>query len=276
MMSTEIQENTEVHASAEHHGPHIPSTMGDPVPGLPSAITTTVLSTWIVMFILFAFVAVLNRALKGGSSTMKTFGLDLMSRLDAFISGTVGEKEAGRKFFWLLGSFFVFIFLANVIGLMLDWLILVAPKLAYYVRPINSDLNTTLVMGLTAVVVAQATAIYRRGVVAHFSHYLFNYSGHSGIEKGVNVFVGWLHFVGEFIRVGSLSLRLFLNIFAGAILLSVVIYIGSLIPFAGMFASLAFSLPFWFFELLVAFLQAYIFTTLSGIYLREAVEPLHH
>lgn len=276
MMSTEIQENTETHSSTEHHGPHIPSTMGDPVPGLPPAITTTVLSTWIVMFVVFAFVAVLNRALKGGSSKMKTFGLDLMSRLDAFISGTVGEKEAGRKFFWLLGSFFVFIFLANVIGLMLDWLILVAPKFAYYVRPINSDLNTTLVMGLTAVVVAQATAIYRRGVVSHFSHYLFNYSGNSGIEKSVNVFVGWLHFVGEFIRVGSLSLRLFLNIFAGAILLSVVIYIGSLIPFAGMLASLAFSLPFWFFELLVAFLQAYIFTTLSGIYLREAIEPLHH
>ncbi len=275
-MSTETQENTEVHASAEHHGPHIPSTMGTPVPGFPSVVTTTVLSTWIVMLVLFMFVAILNRALKGGASKIKTFGLDVVSRLDAFISGTVGEKESGRKYFWLLGSFFVFIFLANVIGLVLDWMILVAPKLAYYVRPINSDLNTTLVMGLAAVIVAQATAIYRRGVISHFSHYLFNYSGQSGIEKGVNVFVGWLHFVGEFIRVGSLSLRLFLNIFAGAILLSVVIYIGSLIPFAGMLASLAFSLPFWFFELLVAFLQAYIFTTLSGIYLREAVEPLHH
>lgn len=275
-MSTQNAEDTESHATTEHVGPHIPSTMGSTVPGLPTPITTTILSTWIVMLLLFVFVGFLNRSLKSTTTRTKSFGLDLIARLDAFITGTVGDKQSGRKYFWLLGSFFIFIFFANVVGLLLDWLILVAPKFAYYVRPINSDLNTTLVMGLAAVIVAQGTAIYRRGIVAHFSHYLFNYSGHSGIEKGVNVFVGWLHFVGEFIRVGSLSLRLFLNIFAGAILLSVVIYIGSLIPFAGMFASLAFSLPFWFFELLVAFLQAYIFTTLSGIYLREAVEPLPH
>lgn len=44
-------------------------------------------------------------------------------------------------------------------------------------------------------------------------------------EKIVSVFVGWLHFVGEFIRIGSLSMRLFLNIFVGAILISVIVYV---------------------------------------------------
>lgn len=275
-MSTENAENTEVHATAEHSGPHIPSTMGSPVPGLPYPITTTVLSTWIVMAVLFVLVAVLNRALKKDSSKMKSFGLDVVARLDAFVTGTIGNKEVARKFFWLIGSFFVFIFSANIVGLLLDWTILVSPHAGEFVRPVNSDLNTTLVMGLTAVLVAQATGIRYKGVKAHFGHYLFNYSGHTTAEKVVNVFVGWLHFVGEFVRIGSLSMRLFLNIFVGAILISVAVYVGSLIPSGGTGAFRFIVLPFWFFELLVAFLQAYIFATLSGLYLKEATEHASH
>lgn len=275
-MSTANVENTEAHTTTEHHGPHIPATMGSPVPGLPYPITTTVLSTWIVMAILFTLVVVLNRALKKKSSIMKSFGLDIVARLDAFITGTIGNKDVARNFFWLIGSFFVFIFSANIIGLLLDWAILVAPIAAEYVRPVNSDLNTTLVMGLTAVLVAQATGIRYKGIKKHFGHYLFNYSGHSPAEKAVNVFVGWLHFVGEFVRVGSLSMRLFLNIFVGAILISVAVYVGSLIPSGGTGAFRFIVLPFWFFELLVAFLQAYIFATLSGLYLKEATERASH
>lgn len=72
-------------------------------------------------------------------------------------------------------------------------------------------------------------------------------------------------------------MRLFLNIFVGAILISVMVYVGGLIPAfeTGLFR--IFSLPFWFFEILVAFLQAYIFMTLSSIYIREAIpEKGHH
>lgn len=271
-MSTENAETTE---TAVHHGPHIPATMGTAVPGLPYPITTTVVSTWIVMFVLFSLVLVLNRALKKKSSRIKSFGLDVVARLDAFFTGTVGSKKVARQFFWLLGTFFVFIFVGNIIGLLLDWTILVAPKAAEYVRPVNSDLNTTLVMGLTAVIVAQATGIYHKGVKTHFGHYLVNYHGDTTAEKVIAVFVGWLHFIGEFVRVGSLSMRLFLNIFVGATLISVAVYVGSLIPSLGTGAFRVISMPFWFFELLVAFLQAYIFATLSGLYLREATESSH-
>lgn len=73
-MSTEHAETTtEAHASTAHQGPHIPATMGSSVPGLPYPITTTVVSTWIVMVLLFAVVAVLNRAAKKGTSKIKSF-----------------------------------------------------------------------------------------------------------------------------------------------------------------------------------------------------------
>jgi F0F1-type ATP synthase membrane subunit a len=57
-------------------------------------------------------------------------------------------------------------------------------------------------------------------------HYLFHFHGDTIAEKIVSVFIGWLHFFGEFIRIGSLSMRLFLNIFVGMILIAVVVYIG--------------------------------------------------
>lgn len=105
-------------------------------------------------------------------------------------------------------------------------------------------------------------------------HYLFHYHGDTTAEKVVSVFIGWLHFAGEFIRIGSLSMRLFLNIFVGMILISVVIFIGEQIPVMnGAFRIL--TLPFWFFELLVAFLQAYIFVTLSSLYIRESFPEKH-
>jgi F0F1-type ATP synthase membrane subunit a len=71
-------------------------------------------------------------------------------------------------------------------------------------------------------------------------------------------------------------MRLFLNIFVGAILIGVVVYVGEQIPsfHTGAFRILA--LPFWFFELLVAFLQAYIFMTLSSLYIRESLPEAHH
>lgn len=92
----------------------------------------------------------------------------------------------------------------------------------------------------------------------------------------INVPIGWLHFVGEFTRVLSLSVRLFANIFAGVILIGVMAYVGTLIPGAGIGLGGIIVVPFWFFELFVAFLQAYIFLNLSALYLKESITHEAH
>ena len=71
-------------------------------------------------------------------------------------------------------------------------------------------------------------------------------------------------------------MRLFLNILVGAILISIAVYIGNMIPSFNTGAFQILSLPFWFFELLVAFLQAYIFMTLSALYIRESFPETHN
>jgi len=272
----------------EQSGPHIPTTQGAviEIQGHPVEffvgstkfeVTTTIFSTWIFMAILFVLVAVLNIAMRTKAlPRIRAFGVDVVTRIDTFFADLLGDKKYARRFLPLVGSFFVFIFLGNLLGLAFDYISMVIPALHEYLRPINSDMNTTVAMALSIVIVAQATGIIIKGPVHHFGHYLFNFSGHSFIEKCISVFVGWIHLVGEFARIVSLSVRLFGNIFAGVILISVFGYIATLIPVAGNAFGIIFVLPFWFFELMVAFLQAFIFMTLSGIYLKEGFTKESH
>lgn len=85
----------------------------------------------------------------------------------------------------------VVVFLGNILGLMTDWLVIISKDewLGRYLRPVFSDLSTTLVLSFTVILVAQLTAFYLKGPVSHLGHYLFNYHGDSTAEKIVSVFV---------------------------------------------------------------------------------------
>lgn len=231
------------------------------------------------MGLLFVLIAVFYIAIRTDKlPKIKALGLDVVNRIFVYTRGLVGDTKMTQRYIWLLGGLMVVIFLGNLFGLILDWLVLVSKDewLGHYLRPIYSDLSTTIVLSTTVILIAQLTALYLKGPLSHLKHYLFNFQGESMAEKIVNIFIGWLHFFGEFIRIGSLSMRLFLNIFVGAILIAVVVYVGEQIPSFHTGAFRFLSLPFWFFELLVAFLQAYIFMTLSSLYIRESLPDDHH
>ena len=76
--------------ASEHTGPHIPTLQGEVISGSSDLlggipVTTTILSTWIYMILLFVGVAFFYRAARGGAMPrLKAVGIDLMSRLDVF------------------------------------------------------------------------------------------------------------------------------------------------------------------------------------------------
>jgi len=84
-----------------------------------------------------------------------------------------------------------------------------------------------------------------------------------------------LHFIGLPATVISLSLRLFGNIFAGVVLLGVITYLLALATGAVFEAGRIFTLPFWFFEVFVALVQAIVFTGLMVAYFKQAAEEHH-
>ncbi len=180
------------------------------------------------MAVFFVIISIFYTAIRTQAfPRIKTLGLDVVNRIFAYATALLGSAQMARRYMWLLGGIMVIVFTGNIFGLILDWFVLVSEKnwLAAYLRPMYSDLSTTLVFSTTVILTAQITAFAMKGPIHHLGHYLFNFHGDSIAEKIVSVFVGWLHFVGEFIRIGSLSMRLFLNIFVGAILISVIVYV---------------------------------------------------
>jgi F0F1-type ATP synthase membrane subunit a len=75
-------------------------------------------------------------------------------------TGLIGSSSIARRYLWLVAGFFIFIFFANIFGLILDVINLIIPSAHAYLRPINSDLNTTLIMATTIILVAQAAGVW--------------------------------------------------------------------------------------------------------------------
>jgi F0F1-type ATP synthase membrane subunit a len=156
------------------------------------------------MAVFFVLIAVFYTAIRTKAlPRVKTVGLDIVNRIFSYATSLLGNAQMARRYMWLLGGIMVIVFCGNIFGLILDWFVLVSDKnwLAAYLRPMYSDLSTTLVFSTAVIVTAQITAFAMKGPINHLGHYLFNFHGDSIAEKIVSVFVGWLHFVGEFIRI---------------------------------------------------------------------------
>lgn len=126
-------------------------------------------------------------------------------------------------------------------------------------RELPSDLNFTFALAIIAFVTAQYYAIRTHGFLGNIGRYAKN-----PFKDPIGWFEGLLELIGEFSRYVALSLRLFGNAFAGAVLLMI---IGIL---SGWLAGLA--LPFvMIFELFIGFIQAYVFFVLTIIFTSLAI-----
>jgi F-type H+-transporting ATPase subunit a len=176
-----------------------------------------------------------------------------------FIAGMVRDNvgDEGKKYFPFILSLFIFILFCNILGLV------------PYSYTVTSQIVVTFAMA--AVVFIGVTII---GVVRHGWHFLSFFA-----PKGVPL---WLLFIlvpievfSYLIRPVSLSVRLFANMLAGHTMLKVfggfVVAMGLL----GGWAPLAFIVALTGLELLIAFLQAYVFAILTCLYLNDAIHLSH-
>lgn len=270
-----VSENhTEAANHSEHSGPHIPTIQGEKVYG---AISNTVITTFVFLILITLFSLIAKKALLSKKkSRLKLAVLSFIKFFDSFLRDGFGDKKMAREFFPLIAGFFVIIFGGNMLGLVIDWFgSSVSPTLLAYMRPMHSDVNTTLVLSLITLYTLLFVSVRTHGIGKTLKSYLFNFSGHSLPEKIINVAVGWLHFIGLPATVISLSLRLFGNIFAGVVLIGVISYLLAMAT-SGLFeVGRLFSLPFWFFEVFVALVQAIVFTGLMIAYFKQAGEEHH-
>lgn len=165
-------------------------------------------------------------------------------------------------------TLFIFIYLSNVPG--------VIPILQ---MPATARMGTPAALALIVWVVYNATGIKHQGALGYFKSVLFP----PGVPKALFVLITPIEFISTFIvRPFSLAIRLFANMLAGHLLLVIFSLLSEalfqardriLIPIGVLpFAVLLFLTAF---EILVAFLQAYIFTVLTAVYINMASHAEH-
>lgn len=269
---SEIQNEQVINTETKHEWPHIPKMQWESVYW---AISNTNISTFIFFIVILVFSIFANRALKNEKSTLRMIILNFISNIDDYISSSLSDKKFARSYSSLILWIFFIVLFWNIFGLIIDWLwSSISPNILTYLRPINSDLNTTLVLAWITVITFIGISFKYNWVWTTIKWYLFNFSWDNITEKCINVFVWWLHLIWVPSTLASLSLRLFGNIFAWIVLLWVITYLWHLMT-ANLFEIWRIiTLPFWFFELFVAVLQSIVFIGLMLSYFKQ--NKSHH
>ncbi len=220
--------------------------------------TTLILQLLITIMIIWAFAwTIQNWKKKPGKFQL------LMESIISFIFDQVDKVTGNRKktelIFPLVFSLFVFIFCSNLFTMlpgMGAWSIRAADgTMTPLFRSVLADYGAILVLTLITVTVAQFAFIITQG----FGKYLKQFFDFS---NPINFFLGLMNIVGELAKILSLSFRLFGNVFAGEVLLSIVT---ALVPFVV-------PLPFFALSLFSAVIQAYVFAILSTVFISANIE----
>ncbi|MEP7109823.1 MAG: F0F1 ATP synthase subunit A [Ferruginibacter sp.] len=171
-------------------------------------------------------------------------------------------RHKANKYLPYLLTVFFFILINNLIGLV--------PGTAN----VTGNIAFTMVLGLISFVVILFSSN------THYWGHIFNPPGVPGFVKPILVLV---EFLSVFIKPFALIIRLFANMVAGHIiiicLISLIFIFAQIKPVLGFAASpvsIAFTVFIYFIEILVVFLQAFIFTVLTAVFIGQAFEGEHH
>ncbi len=254
-----------------HHWPHIPAMQWKKIFG-SNYVSTTTFTTFLFLIIVIIFSIIWNKALKSKkTSKIKLFFITYIKYADEYLRDSFWNREDSRKYFSLIIWFFSIILFWNLFWLIIDWFwSSVSIGILDYLRPMHSDLNTTLILAIITIFTLLFIEVKTHSASKTLKNYLFNFSWNSIIERCVNVFVGWLHIISIPSAMMSLSLRLFGNIFAWIVLISVIWYLSALATESFFEIWRLMSIPFWFFEVFVAFVQALVFAWLMVAYFKNA------
>jgi F-type H+-transporting ATPase subunit a len=198
---------------------------------------------------------------------------------DNITRGNLDDAMA-RKWFPFIGALFLFIWFNNLIGYIplptnthekFDLFGAEIPSFALYAATAN--LSVPLVLALVVFVSYNVEGIRAKGAGGYLKSLI-----PAGVKGGMAAFIFVLEFLSNFMRLISLSVRLFANILAGHLI--ILFMSGGLAVLLGLEAlgwvTLPLGIILFLFEVgLVATLQAFIFATLTAIYLGGAVAEHH-
>ena len=243
-------------------------------------VTNTYLnSTLTVVFFLIVGLVVRNKK-DDVPHGLQNFLEAIIEFILSYMDQVTGDRKRSLRVLPIVGSLFLFILFSNWLGLVPGVGSIFVNQISNGVtttiplfRSANTDLNLTLAMAVLGVILSHILGVGAIGFFRYTNKFIkFGDVFHAGKSlKPMNIFVAFIEFgagllevISEVAKMVSLSLRLFGNIFAGEVLLTVL---------AGLMAYIL-PLPFMFLELLVGFIQAVVFAMLVLVYISIATMPL--
>lgn len=252
------------------------------VNGLP--ITNTFINSSIVLVLFLVLGLVLRKKSQEIPDKVQNFAESILEICFKYMDQVTHDRKKSVKFLPLVGALFFFILISNWLGIFPGigsigrWLVVHGEaELVPLFRPANTDLNMTLAMAGLSIALTHIFGIVAIGFWRYANKFVklgdiwrsFRRGGMSIFVAFVEFGVGLIEIFSEVAKVVSLSLRLFGNIFAGEVLLTVM---ASLLAFV-------IPLPFIGLEILLGFIQAVVFSMLVLVFATMAtmeMEPAHH
>ncbi|KKR49175.1 MAG: ATP synthase subunit a [Candidatus Magasanikbacteria bacterium GW2011_GWC2_40_17] len=236
------------------------------------SITNTMINVWLAIIIFLILGLTLRRKISLRPGKLQNICEYFLEVILDYFDQVTGDRKKTRRFLPIAGSVFFFILLSNWLGLLpgtgsITW------GHTMLLRPANTDLNLTVAMALSAVVLSHLFGLFTVGVFTHLNKFIQIKGLIKSLKHGpvaifaalVEMVVGVIEIISEIAKVLSLSLRLFGNIFAGEVLISVI---------SALFAAIM-PTPFMLLELLVGLIQAAVFTMLTLVYLTVMTTAPH-
>ncbi len=231
------------------------------------SITNTVIYMWVSAIIVFVFFFVVARRLRKDPGRLQTTAEILMNFATGHLTGQIGEK--GKKYYYIYLTLFSYILVTNLVGLI--------PK-PIVLKPYTPTANINVTLGLAVCVfcVTQYQGFKRHGVRGYVGSWLTPPGVPKALAIPLNAVFFVVHLMGEFFKPLSLAIRLFGNTIAGHLV--ILVMLGLVLQFSSYLVAippLAFVVAMNGFEIFVAFIQAYIFSLLSVIYIESAIYAGH-
>jgi F-type H+-transporting ATPase subunit a len=239
---------------------------------ITKAVVYLMLATVLTIFIGIFLMRVKVRA-GGEAGVRQTIGEQIYEVAQVQIAEQGLPSKAIHRWFPYVASLFLFIFVVNLLG----FIPLPLTGETYHGVPVwgiyaaTSSISVTLALALLTFVFTHVEGIRWNGPVAYFKSWI------PEAPKPLLGLIVPLEVLGQFMRLISLSVRLFANMLAGHIL--ILTFIGLMFILQSLVLAI-FVLPvaavFYLFEVvIVVTIQAFIFAALSAIYIGSAIEPEH-
>lgn len=214
----------------------------------------------LILLLLFGLAFRKRSLVPGGLANLLEIGVQFVR--DEIAIKTLGDKDGRRLSPYLLTVFF-FIFTCNLLGLV------------PYAATATGNINVTGALALATLVLVQLEGIRRNGPIKHFKHMIP--SGLPVWMFPVSMLIFFIELLGFIvIKPFALMVRLFANMTAGHV--AILAFISIVFAFQSVLAAglaVPFALFVYVLELLVALIQAYVFTMLTSLFIGLTLHPAH-